>query len=115
LKSSNYYLNEMLLFGGINSIRGFEENSISTNKMFLINSEFRFRLNKDIYINTILDSAYYENTLANNSTNIYGVGFGLNINTNSGVFRINYANGIRKGEDIDLKLSKIHLSFSNIF
>ena len=48
LKSSNYYLNEMLLFGGINSIRGFEENSISTNKMFLINSEFRFRLNKDI-------------------------------------------------------------------
>ena len=48
LKSSNYYLNEMLLFGGINSIRGFEENSISTNKMFLINSEFRFRLNKDL-------------------------------------------------------------------
>ena len=115
LKSSNYYLNEMLLFGGINSIRGFEENSISTNKMFLINSEFRFRLNKNIYINTILDSAYYENTLANNSNNIYGVGFGLNINTNSGIFRINYANGIRKGQDIDLKLSKIHLSFSNIF
>ena len=115
LKSSNYYLNEMLLFGGINSIRGFEENSISTNKMFLINSEFRFRLNKDIYINTILDSAYYENTLENNSSNIYGVGFGLNINTNSGVFRINYANGIRKGQDIDLKLSKIHVSFSNIF
>ena len=115
LKSNNYYLNEMLLFGGINSIRGFEENSISTNKMFLINSEFRYRLNKDIYINTILDSAYYENTLANNSNNIYGVGFGLNINTNSGVFRINYANGIRKGQDIDLKLSKIHLSFSNIF
>ena len=43
------------------------------------------------------------------------IGFGLNINTNSGVFRINYANGIRKGQDIDLKLSKIHLSFSNIF
>ena len=115
LKSSNYYLNEMLLFGGINSIRGFEENSISTNKMFLINSEYRFRINKDIYINTIFDSANYENKLANISSNIYGVGFGLNINTNSGVFRINYANGIRKGQNIDLKLSKIHLSFSNIF
>ncbi len=115
LKSSNYYLNEMLLFGGINSIRGFEENSISTNKMFLINSEYRFRINKDIYINTIFDSANYENKLANISSNIYGVGFGLNINTNSGVFRINYANGIRKGQNIDLNLSKIHLSFSNIF
>ena len=115
LNSNNYYLNEMLLFGGINSIRGFEENSIATNKMFLINSEFRFKLNNDIYINSIIDSAYYENIIENNSINIYGVGFGLNINTNSGVFRINYANGIRKGQDIDLKLSKIHLSFSNIF
>jgi len=115
LNSSNYYLNEMLLFGGINSIRGFEENSIATNKLFMINSEYRLRLNDDIYINTIFDTAYYENTLANISDNIYGVGFGLNINTNSGVFRINYANGIRKGQDIDLKLSKIHVSFSNIF
>ena len=115
LNSNNYYLNEMLLFGGINSIRGFEENSIPTNKMFLINSEFRFKLNNDIYINSIIDSAYYENIIENNSNNIYGVGFGLNINTNSGVFRINYANGIRKGQDIDLKLSKIHLSFSNTF
>ena len=115
LNSSNYYLNEMLLFGGINSIRGFEENSIATNKLFLINSEYRLRLNDDIYINTIFDTAYYENTLANISDYLYGLGFGLNINTNSGIFRINYANGIRKGQDIDLKLSKIHVSFSNIF
>ena len=115
LNSSNYYLNEMLLFGGINSIRGFEENSIATNKLFLINTEYRIKLNNDIYINTILDTAYYENTLANIRDNIYGLGFGLNINTNSGVFRLNYANGIKKGQDIDLKLSKIHVSFSNIF
>ena len=115
LNSSNYYLNEMLLFGGINSIRGFEENSIATNKLFLINTEYRIKLNNDIYINTIFDIAYYENTLANIRDNIYGLGFGLNINTNSGVFRLNYANGIRKGQDIDLKLSKIHVSFSNIF
>jgi hypothetical protein len=115
LNSSNYYLNEMLLFGGINSIRGFEENSIATNKLFLINTEYRIKLNNDIYINTIFDTAYYENTLANIREHIYGVGFGLNINTNSGVFRLNYANGTRKGQDIDLKLSKIHVSFSNIF
>jgi hypothetical protein len=115
LKSNNYYLNEMLLFGGINSIRGFEENSITTNKLNLINFEYRLKLNNDIYLNSIFDTAHYENKLTNIRDNIYGVGFGLNINTNSGVFRINYANGIRKGQDIDLKLSKIHVSFSNIF
>lgn len=115
LSSTNYYLNEMLLFGGINSIRGFEESSIATNKLFLVNTEYRLMLDKDIYINTIFDTAYYENPLNNIKDYIYGVGFGLNINANSGVFRINYANGFKKGEDIDLKLSKIHVSFSNIF
>ena len=115
LISTNFYQNEMLLFGGINSIRGFEENSIAANKLFMINSEYRFTIDNNIYINTILDSAYYENSLSDIKGYIYGLGLGLNINTNSGVFKINYANGVKKGEAVDLKLSKIHVSFSNTF
>ena len=115
LISDNFYLNEMLLFGGINSIRGFEENSIAANKLFMINSEYRFTIDNNIYINTILDTAYYEDSLGNIKDYIYGVGLGLNINTDSGVFKINYANGVKKGESVDLKLSKIHVSFSNTF
>ena len=115
LISTNFYQNEMLLFGGINSIRGFEENSIAANKLFMINSEYRFTIDNNIYINTILDSAYYENSLSDIKGYIYGLGLGLNINTNSGVFKINYANGVKKGETVDLKLSKIHVSFSNTF
>ena len=115
LISTNFYLNEILLFGGINSIRGFEENSIAANKLFMINSEYRFTIDNNIYINTILDSAYYENSLSDIKGYIYGLGLGLNINTNSGVFKINYANGVKKGETVDLKLSKIHVSFSNTF
>ena len=115
LISTNFYQNEMLLFGGINSIRGFEENSIAANKLFMINSEYRFTIDNNIYINTILDSAYYENSLSDIKGYIYGLGLGLNINTSSGVFKINYANGVKKGETVDLKLSKIHVSFSNTF
>jgi len=115
LISDNYYLNEMMLFGGINSIRGFEENSIATNKLILINTEYRLKLDSNIYINTIFDTAYYEDALNDLKEHIYGIGLGLNINTNSGIFRINYANGLKKGGKIDLKLSKIHVSFSNMF
>ena len=115
LISDDFYLNEMLLFGGINSIRGFEENSIAANKLFMINSEYRFTIDNNIYINTIFDTAYYEDSLGNIKDYIYGVGLGLNINTDSGVFKINYANGVKKGESVDLKLSKIHVSFSNTF
>jgi len=115
LVSNNIYQNEMLLFGGINSIRGFEENSIAANKLFMLNSEYRLTIDTNIYINTILDTAYYEDSIGNIKDYIYCVGLGLNINTNSGVFKIAYANGIKKGEAIDLKLSKIHVSFSNQF
>ena len=115
LVSNNIYQNEMLLFGGINSIRGFEENSIAANKLFMLNSEYRLSIDNNIYINTILDTAYYEDSIGNIKDYIYGLGLGLNINTNSGVFKIAYANGIKKGEAIDLKLSKIHVSFSNQF
>ena len=81
----------------------------------MINSEYRFTIDNNIYINTILDTAYYEDSLGNIKDYIYGVGLGLNINTDSGVFKINYANGVKKGGSVDLKLSKVHVSFSNTF
>jgi len=113
--SKSYYLNELNLFGGINSIRGFEENSLNSNKHYIINSEFRFSLDNTIYINTIFDAAYFENKLTIQKEHLYSFGLGLNLKTDSGIFKLIYANGTVNGNPIDLKTSKIHLSFTNIF
>ena len=47
--------NELLRFGGTNSINGFDDNSIFTNNYFLINSKLNYYLSNTIYIYPIFD------------------------------------------------------------
>jgi hypothetical protein len=63
LLSDSYFSNELFRFGGINSIRGFEENSIIASYYGLINLEYRYRLNSGIYVHSITDAAYFENKI----------------------------------------------------
>lgn len=110
LNSKTYYENELLRFGGINSIRGFEENSIYSTFFGVINSEYRYQLTDSIYINSITDFAYYENKLTNSKEKLYGFGFGFGILTNAGLLKLNYANSKNENTKFKLINSKIHLS-----
>jgi hypothetical protein len=110
LNSKTYYENELLRFGGINSIRGFEENSIYSTFFGVINSEYRYQLTNSIYINSISDFAYYENKLTNSKEKLYGFGFGFGILTNAGLLKLNYANGKNENNKIKLANSKVHIS-----
>ncbi|WP_067147330.1 POTRA domain-containing protein [Pseudotamlana agarivorans] len=110
LISNTYYENELLRFGGINSIRGFEENSIYASLYGVINNEYRFQLSNTIYINSIIDAAYYENKITNIHQKLYGFGFGFGLLTKAGLFKFNYALGKTENENAKLSNSKIHLS-----
>ena len=115
LKSDTYFTNELPRFGGAKSIRGFDENSLFSNKYFLLISEYRFKLNNTIYINSIFDLGNFENKIIDNNTNIYGVGIGVGLVTKGGIFTLNYANGSEWKEKIDSKNSKIHITFRSFF
>jgi outer membrane protein assembly factor BamA len=115
LFSDNYLNNELFRFGGINSIRGFEENSIPASLFGLFNSEYRLTLNNSIYIHSIIDVAYYENDIDNLKKKIFGLGFGFGILTKAGLLRMNFANGKTEDSKIKLSNSKIHLSLRTIF
>ena len=115
LSSSNYLENELYRFGGINSIRGFSENSIIASNYYLLNTEYRYNLSSNIYINSVVDIATFKNETINQNQNLYGFGFGFGILTKSGILSFVYANG--KNEELPFKLnnSKIHLKLSAIF
>jgi len=115
LESDTYFSNELSRFGGAKSIRGFDENSLFSNKYFLLISEYRFKLNNTIYINSIVDIGNFENKIMDNNTNIYGVGLGIGLLTKGGMFTLNYANGSEWKEKIDPKTSKIHITFRSFF
>ncbi|WP_190246286.1 BamA/TamA family outer membrane protein [Gelidibacter gilvus] len=115
LNSDTYVENELFRFGGINSIRGFEENSLTANLYAVFNTEYRYRVSNSLYVNSIVDLAYYENQLLDIRSKLIGLGFGFGILTQAGLFKLNYSNGSSENQAIKLSNSKIHISLSATF
>ena len=114
LKSTEYLFNELMRFGGITSIRGFEENSIYAKIMGVLCSEYRYRFSNDLFAHTVIDSAYFED-INDSSQKIFGFGFGFGLQTNGGLLRLTYANGKTKDNPFDFSKSKLHVSFTSNF
>lgn len=115
LNSTSYLDNELTRFGGINSIRGFEENSIYANLYGLVNTEYRYLLSPSTYIHSIIDTAYFENDIFNQKEKLYTFGLGFGVLTKAGILRLNYANGRIENNPFKFSDSKIHISLSTIF
>jgi outer membrane protein assembly factor BamA len=115
LASDDYLDNELFRFGGINSIRGFEENSLVANLYGVVNTEYRYRLSNSIYVHSVLDAAYLENQLTDSREKLFGFGFGIGLLTNSGLFRLNYSSGKSENRQFKLSDSKVHVSLTATF
>ncbi|MBD0834318.1 hypothetical protein ICJ84_02595 [Aestuariibaculum suncheonense] len=115
LNSDTYLDNELMRFGGINSIRGFEENSIYANLFNVINTEYRYKVSNAIYIHSITDFAYYQNQITNTKEKLYGFGFGFGFLTKAGLLKLNYANGKNENTVFKISNSKIHISLVATF
>ncbi|MEO1030912.1 MAG: POTRA domain-containing protein [Bacteroidota bacterium] len=115
LTSDDYLDNELFRFGGINSIRGFEENSLVSNLYGVINTEYRYRLSNGIYVHSVLDAAYFENQITDTKEKLFGFGFGLGLLTNAGLFRLNYSSGKSENRQFRLSDSKVHVSLTATF
>ena len=115
LQSNNYIINELQRFGGINSIRGFNENSLQANLFSSILTEYRYVLAPNLYVHTIIDYGYLKDTTSNSKENLLGLGFGFGLLSKNGLFNIIYANGSTKEQAIKLSNSIVHVSFKAVF
>lgn len=110
LNSNTYLENELFRFGGINSIRGFEENSILASQFGILNTEYRYKLSSNLFIHSIIDASFFQNKLLNTKEKLFGYGFGVGILTKSGLLKLNYANGKSENQKFKFSKSKIHIS-----
>lgn len=115
LLSDNYLENELYRFGGINSIRGFNENSILGTSYGIINTEYRLQLNNTIYIHTIIDVARLENKVIDAKEKLYAYGFGFGILSKAGLLKLNFANGKTNNQKFKFSNSQIHVSLTANF
>ena len=115
LQSGNYIVNELQRFGGINSLRGFNENSLQANTFSSLLTEYRYILAPSIYIHSIIDYAHLSDKTSNSNENLLGIGVGFGVLTKNGLFNIVYANGSNKEQPIKSSNSIIHISFKASF
>ena len=114
IDSKNYVSNELLRFGGIRTIRGFEENSINANSFGVLASEYRLRLSPSLYVHSIIDAAYF-NTPIKSDQKLVGIGFGFGLLTEAGLLKFNIANGQLENQNFRFSDSKVHLSLTATF
>ncbi len=115
LQSDDYVINELFRFGGINSIRGFNENSLQANAFSGIIAEYRYLLASNLYLHSITDFGYFQDKTSNTEDRLLGLGFGFGLFTKNGLFNLVYANGSTSEQAIKLSNSIVHISFKTNF
>lgn len=115
INSKNLVTNELLRFGGNNSIRGFDQNSIFADNYYLLNTSLNYYVNDTIYIYTLFDFANYENNLLAIKDNLYAGGFGFSSLTKNGYISVNYSKGTNWGKSFNLKNAKLSVIFATFF
>ncbi|MFV5694843.1 hypothetical protein ACM55G_05320 [Flavobacterium sp. LB3P122] len=116
LKSDTYIINELIRFGGLNSIRGFEENSLQAHFLTLILTEYRYTLSPSLYIHSIIDYGIYKDKTTpegnNQKMSLTGLGMGLGVLTKNGLLKLAFANGSNKTQKINFYNTIIHLCYN---
>ena len=115
LQSDDFIINELFRFGGINSIRGFNENSLQANAYSSILAEYRYTIASNLYIHSITDFGYFQDKTANIQDKLLGLGFGFGLFTKNGLLNLVYANGSTSDQAIKLSNSIVHISFKTNF
>ena len=102
--------NELYQVGGLNSIRGFNQNAIDTAFFTSVNTEYRIQLSPGIYLHSILDLGYFENFTTKKLENLYSFGIGTGILTNAGLLKLSIANGVFNNAKVDFSSTIAHIN-----
>jgi len=117
IQGERYFANELARFGGLKSLRGFNETSFSASAYVMAKVEYRFILEQNSFMFLFFNQAYYEDRskLPVFNDKPYGLGAGLNFETKAGIFSFTYAVGSLQDEPLSFKEAKIHFGLVNLF
>jgi hypothetical protein len=117
IAATNLFQNELIRYGGLQSLRGFNEESLYAATFALFNFEYRFLLDSKTFMHLFFDQAIAKNPMATQTkiTQPFGFGLGLNIASKTGVFAVTYALGKTNSAPINYSNGKIHFGVINYF
>lgn len=116
LESNTYITNELYRFGGINSIRGFEENSLEAQYFSSLITEYRYIISPQIYLHTVLDYCIYKDPFnfkkETNIDTLTTIGIGMGMASKGGLFKLIFANGSTKNQELKFYNTIINICYN---
>jgi len=112
---NQFFENDLFRIGGFNTIRGFDEQSFLASAYTVNTAEYRFLLNQDSFFSVFGDWAFIENGQTDSNNQLLGVGSGLDLATQAGIFSLNLAVGKDDANPFDFNRTRIHIGYVNVF
>ncbi|WP_339923115.1 POTRA domain-containing protein [uncultured Cyclobacterium sp.] len=116
MDNANLLLNDLFRLGGLQSIRGFNENYFYTSRYIYLNVEPRFYFGTYSYFLLFTDLGRVESKVGNVTGEWpFSFGGGLNLETSGGIFKFVYALGQAGSQPLGFNYSRIHFGFTGRF
>ncbi len=115
---SKMFFSELSRWGGLNSLRGFNEQSIFANSFHLAMTELRFMAGNSGFIAPFLAVARYSNKtgIGGPATGVpFSTGIAASFRTGAGILQLCWAVGSDQGMPFNLNNSKFHLGIGSAF
>ncbi|MCC6600526.1 MAG: hypothetical protein IT223_07605 [Crocinitomicaceae bacterium] len=111
------FTNEMYRIGGLQTIRGIDEESIFSSAYATATVEYRYLFDVNSAVYLFADQNWYErkDLLSYIHDTPVGFGAGLNFDTSAGIFTFNYALAQQFDNPILVRNAKLSFGFRNVF
>ena len=118
-KLFNDYLlaNELYRLGGLQNLRGFNQNFFFVSAYALAKLEYRYFWEENSFFFLFYDQTFTEQRILGKNTpdNPLGLGLGISLNTRAGILTLAYAVGQSNTENINITRSKLHFGLISRF
>jgi outer membrane protein assembly factor BamA len=116
IASDSLFRNELYRFGGLDRMRGFDEEAFFASSFAFAGLEYRFIIDEFAYASIFTDWAAFTNkTISAPVEWVQAVGMGFAMGSEKGIFKLNYALGTYLGEPFKFSSGKIHLAYISYF
>jgi outer membrane protein assembly factor BamA len=115
VSSQSLLNNELYRFGGLQRMRGFDEDAFFASSIAYAGLEYRFLLDQYAHFLVFTDWAWLNNQAAAQAKTIYSVGFGLAMGNENGQFKLSYGLGTQIGQGLQLNAGKLHVGYISYF
>lgn len=115
LQSPNYFRNELFQIGGYKLLRGFDEESIYTNRYAVMALEYRYLLAANAFIGAFTDVGVSGNSIVAKTYQYNSGGLLLGLQSKQGILNIAMAVGKRNDAGLNLRTTKLHIGFVSVF